>query len=102
MLQFVVDPDDPLIYSVLWLGAMIGFAAYTTSRRAPDVPNVLPLSMIAYAASATVVLGVLFGFGIYDLEGRTLVPLAGMVIGNSLGGDGARLASAVDRRRRAA
>ncbi len=84
VLQFVVDPDDPLIYSVLWLLAMIGFAAYTTSRRAPDVPNVLPLSMIAYAASAVVVLGVLFGFGIYDLEGRTLVPLAGMVIGNSL------------------
>ncbi len=84
VLQFVVDPDDPLILSVIWLLAMIGFAAYTTSRRAADVPNVLPLSMIAYAASAVVVLGVLFGFGIYDLEGRTLVPLAGMVVGNSL------------------
>ena len=84
VLQFVVDPDDPLIYSAIWLLAMIGFAAYTTSRRARDVPNVLVLSLIAYAASAVVVLGVLFGFGIYDLEGRTLVPLAGMVVGNSL------------------
>ena len=84
VLQFVVDPDDPLIYSVIWLLAMVGFAAYTTSRRAPDVPKVLVLSLIAYAASAVVVLGVLFGFGIYDLEGRTLVPLAGMVVGNSL------------------
>lgn len=84
VLQFVVDPDDPLLWSVLWLVAMVGFAAYTTSRRAPDVPHVLVLSLIAYLASAAVVLGVLFGFGIYDLEGRTLVPLAGMVIGNSL------------------
>ena len=84
VLQFVVDPDDPIVYSVLWLTAMIGFAAYTTSKRAADVPRVLPLSMIAYAASAVVVLGVLFGFGIYELEGRTLVPLAGMVVGNSL------------------
>jgi putative ABC transport system permease protein len=84
VLQFVVDPDDPLIFSVLWLGAMVGFAAYTTARRAADVPRVLPLSLLAYTASAIVVLGVLFGFGIYDLEGRTLVPLAGMVIGNSL------------------
>ena len=84
VLQFVVDPDDPLIFSVIWLLAMIGFAAYTTSRRAADVPKVLPLSMIAYTASAVVVLGVLFGFGIYELEGRTLVPLAGMVVGNSL------------------
>ena len=84
VLQFVVDPDDPLIYSALWLVAMVSFAAYTTSRRAADVPKVLPLSLLAYAASAVVVLGVLFGFGIYDLEGRTLVPLGGMVIGNSL------------------
>lgn len=84
VLQFVVDPDDPLVFSLIWLLAMVGFAAYTTSRRASDVPRVLPLSMLAYAASAIVVLGVLFGFGIYELEGRTLVPLAGMVIGNSL------------------
>ena len=84
VLQFVVDPDDPLVYSVLWLLAMVGFAAYTTSRRAADVPRVLALSLLAYTASAIVVLGVLFGFGIYELEGRTLVPLAGMVIGNSL------------------
>jgi putative ABC transport system permease protein len=84
VLQFVVDPDDPLIFSVLWLVAMVSFAAYTTSRRAADVPRVLPLSLLAYAASAVVVLGVLFGFRIYELEGRTLVPLAGMVIGNSL------------------
>ena len=84
VLQFVVDPDDPLIFSVIWIVAMVGFAAYTTSRRAADVPKVFPLSLVAYTASAIVVLGVLFGFGIYDLEGRTLVPLAGMVIGNSL------------------
>jgi putative ABC transport system permease protein len=84
VLAFVVDPDDPLILSVLWIIAMIGFAAYTTSRRAAGVPRVLALSLLAYAASAVVVLGVLFGFGIYELEGRTLVPLAGMVIGNSL------------------
>lgn len=84
VLQFVVDPEDPLILSILWLAAMVGFAAYTTSRRASGVPKVLALSLIAYTASAIVVLGVLFGFGIYELEGRTLVPLAGMVVGNSL------------------
>ena len=84
VLQFVVDPDDPIVFSVIWIVAMVSFAAYTTSRRAADVPRVFPLSLVAYTASAVVVLGVLFGFGIYDLEGRTLVPLAGMVIGNSL------------------
>lgn len=83
-LRLIVDDDDPLIFSGLWLLVMIGLAGYTTWRRATDVPAVLPLSLVAYAASALVTLGVLFGFGVYELEGRTVVPLAGIVIGNSL------------------
>ena len=83
-LRLIVDDDDPLIWSFVWLVVMIGFAAYTTWRRARDVPAVLPLSLLAYAASAAVTLGVLFGFHVYELEGRTIVPLAGMVVGNSL------------------
>jgi putative ABC transport system permease protein len=84
VLQFVVDPDDPLYWSALWIISMIMFASWTTSRRARDVPHVLALSLVSNFAAAVVVLGVLFGFQIYDFEGRTLVPLAGMVIGNSL------------------
>ncbi len=83
-LQLIVDPDDPLFYSAIWLLVMIGLAGYTTWKRATDVPAVLPLSLVAYAASATVTLGVLFGFGVYEIEGRTIVPLAGIVVGNSL------------------
>ncbi len=83
-LQFVVDPGDPLVFSILWVVVMISFAAYTTWLRARDVPAVLPLSLVAYATSAVVTLGVLFGFGVYDVEGRTIVPLAGIVVGNSL------------------
>lgn len=83
-LRLIVDDDDPLVFSALWLVVMISLAGYTTWRRATDVPAVLPLSLIAYGASATVTLGVLFGFGVYELEGRTIVPLAGIVIGNSL------------------
>ena len=83
-LQLVVDPDDPIWRSLVWLALMLSFAAYTTWRRARDVPSVLPLSLAAYATSALVTLGVLFGFGVYELEGRTIVPLAGIVVGNSL------------------
>lgn len=83
-LQLVVDDDDPLIYSGIWLVAMHVFAAYTTWRRARDVPSVFVLSLLAYSASTVVTLGVLFGFHVYELEGRTIVPLAGIVVGNSL------------------
>jgi putative ABC transport system permease protein len=83
-LQLVVGDDDPLVYSLIWLVVMNLFAAYTTWRRARDVPSVFWLSLLAYSASAAVTLGVLFGFHVYELEGRTIVPLAGIVVGNSL------------------
>lgn len=83
-LQLVVDPDDPLVFSLIWLVGMHLFAAYTTQQRAADAPGVFGLSLVAYTASAIVTLGVLFGFGVYEIEGRTIVPLAGIVIGNSL------------------
>jgi putative ABC transport system permease protein len=83
-LQLVVDDDDPLAYSVIWLVVMLTFAAYTTRQRAKEVPSVFGLSLLAYSASAAVTLGILFGFRVYQLEGRTIVPLAGIVVGNSL------------------
>lgn len=83
-LRLVVDDDDPLVFSAIWLVVMLVFAAYTTWSRARDVPSVFALSLAAYAASAAVTLGVLFGFQVYELEGRTIVPLAGIVVGNSL------------------
>jgi putative ABC transport system permease protein len=83
-LQLVVDPDDSLWWSALWLVVMLGFAGWTTARRAPEVPSILLLSLLSYASAGLVTLGVLFGFGVYEFEGRTIVPLAGMVVGNSL------------------
>lgn len=83
-LQLVVDDDDPLIFTFIWLVVMHVFAAYTTWRRAQDVPAVFGLSLLAYSASAVATLGVLFGFQVYEVEGRTIVPLAGIVVGNSL------------------
>lgn len=83
-LHLVVDDGDSIWWSFLWVAVMVAVAGHTTWRRASDVPAVLPLSIAAYAASAIVTLGVLFGFGIFELEGRAVVPLAGIVIGNSL------------------
>lgn len=83
-LGLVIDPGQPILFSWIWVGVMVVFAAWTTRRRAPEVPGVLPLALMAYGASCAVSLGVLFGLSVFPLEGRTVVPLAGMVIGNSL------------------
>ena len=83
-LDLVIDPKRPLVWSWAWIVAMILFAAETTRRRAREVPGAWALSLTAYTSAAVIALAVLFGTGIFPTNGRTLVPLAGMVVGNSL------------------
>ena len=83
-LTVVIDPDRPLILSWAWVVAMVAFAGDVARRRAPEVPRLFALALLGFAASALVSLGVLFGLGVFPLEGRTLVPLSGMLIGNSM------------------
>jgi putative ABC transport system permease protein len=83
-LAAVIDPDSPLILSWLWVAAMVVFSADVARRRAPEVPGLLTLAGTAFAATGVVALGTVFGLGVFPLEGRTLVPIAGLVIGNSM------------------
>ncbi len=83
-LEMVLRPGRPLWLGWLWVAVMVVFAAWTNSRRAPEVPGAFVLGAAAYTASLAVSLGVLFGFRIFPLEARTLIPLSGMVVGNSL------------------
>ncbi|MGH9184036.1 MAG: ABC transporter permease [Acidimicrobiales bacterium] len=83
-LGLVLDPGRPLVWSWLWVVAMFGVAADVVRRRAPEVPGLLLLAGAGFAASAAVTLGVIFGLGVFPLEGRTLVPLAGLTVGNTM------------------
>jgi putative ABC transport system permease protein len=81
-LDFVLDRN--LAWSWAWVAAMMLFAADTVRRRAPEVPNVFVLALLAFSAAAVVTLLVLFGLRVFPLEPRTLIPLAGMMVGNSM------------------
>lgn len=83
-LQVLLEPDTSLAWSVLWVLGMILFAAETVRRRAREIPQLFPLALAAFGTAAVLVLGVLFGFGIFDLDAQTLIPLAGLMIGNSM------------------
>lgn len=84
VLKFMLDPDTPLLAAFAWLVVMLVFAGWTSSRRAPEVPALGILSAVSLSGAAVVALGLLFGLGIYELEARTLIPLGGMVVGNSI------------------
>jgi putative ABC transport system permease protein len=83
-LVLVLDPDAPLVWSWLWVVGMVAFAGITVRSRARGIPGLLPAAMVAMAVVVAVSLSVVFGFGVFPLEGRTVVPLAGMMIGNSM------------------
>ena len=80
----IVDPDTPLAWSWAWVLAIVGFAAVTTARRAPAVPGLVWVALAANGLVAVTGLSIIFGLGIFELNGRTLVPVAGMVVGNSM------------------
>ncbi|MEZ5372283.1 MAG: iron export ABC transporter permease subunit FetB [Microthrixaceae bacterium] len=83
-LTLVVSPDAPLVWSWVWVLAMVFFAAVTVRRRSPEVPAAFVMGLLAFSATTLTSLAVLFGFGIFAVSPRTVVPLAGMVVGNSL------------------
>lgn len=83
-LALIIEPGRPMVWSWLWVVAMIGYAGDVARRRAPEVPGILPLAVAAFAAAAVVALSVIFALRVLPLEGRTLVPIAGMMVGNSM------------------
>jgi putative ABC transport system permease protein len=83
-LALVIAPEAPLVWSWLWVGGMVAFAADVARRRAREVPGIAWLALLAFAAAAVVTLGTIFGLGIFPTQPRTVVPLSGMVIGNSM------------------
>lgn len=84
VLSTIVGPQRPLGWSWLWVAVMAVVAAGVVRRRAPEVPGVFGLAAVAFAASVAITLGVLFGLGVFPLESRTVVPLAGLMVGNSM------------------
>jgi putative ABC transport system permease protein len=83
-LRLVVDDDDPLVWVWVWIAAMLLFASVTVRRRADADRGVMVLALFAFSCAAFATLGVLFGLRVFEPTGRALVPLAGMMVGNSM------------------
>jgi putative ABC transport system permease protein len=82
----LIKDDAPVALSWLWVVGMLWFSASTVRRRAPEVPGAFRLALLAMTASAGLSLATVFGLGIYPVDPRAIVPIAGMMIGNSISG----------------
>jgi putative ABC transport system permease protein len=83
-LELIIDPSTPLVWSWLWVAGIVVFAAATNKRRAPAVPGLFWIALVANGVTAVVGFAVAFGLGIFPVQGRTLVPIAGMLVGNAM------------------
>lgn len=84
-LGLVLADDAPLAWSWVWVVAMVTIGAATVASRVPGTPGVFVVTWLALGVAVGVSLAVVFGFGIFPLEARTLVPSAGMLMGNAIG-----------------
>lgn len=83
-LALLIDDDAHVAASWAWVGLMVLFAADTVRRRAPEVPGAFSLALVATTASSALSLGTVFALGIYPVVPRAIVPIAGMLVGNSI------------------
>ena len=84
ILTVIIDPHAPIALSWLWVVFMVGFAAVTIRQRAPEIPSIALLSLLSIGLATTVSLAIIFGLGIFPISGQTVVPVAGLIVGNSL------------------
>ncbi len=84
VLAVILDPDTPLAAAWAWAAAMVVVAAVTVRARAPEVPGMLPLALATVGAVTALCLAVVFALGIFPVVPEAIVPLAGMMVGNSM------------------
>jgi putative ABC transport system permease protein len=83
VIQAIFDSDSLWLVALL-LAAMVAFGAATARSRAKAVPGALGPIVLALSLAAGITLGLILVLGVFEAEPRYLVPVGGMVIGNSM------------------
>jgi putative ABC transport system permease protein len=83
VIQAIFDSDSLWLVAALLL-VMVGFGSATARSRARAVPGALGPLVLALSSAAAVTLGLVLALGVFEPEPRFLVPVGGMVIGNSM------------------
>ena len=83
VIQAIFDSDSLWVVALL-LAVMVAVGTATARRRARAVPAALGPIALALATAAGVTLGLVLLLGVFAPEPRYLVPVGGMVVGNSM------------------
>ncbi len=82
-LTYIFDVDSPLMI-LLILSVMTLIAGYTSGNRAAGVPHAQPVALLSISLGAGLTLGLLVALNVFSFTAQQIIPIAGMVIGNSM------------------
>lgn len=83
LLNYIFGLKNP-IFTTLLLLFMIFNAALNASKRGKEIKNGLLISFISIGGGATITLSILLLSGAIQYEAYQIVPISGMIIGNSM------------------
>lgn len=83
VIQVIFD-EDRIVFVVALIAVMVVFGALTARHRADKVPDAFWPLVVALGVAATATLGLVVALGVFEPEPRFLVPVGGMVVGNSM------------------
>jgi putative ABC transport system permease protein len=83
VIQAIFDTDSLWLVAAL-LAGMVAFGTWTARGRSKGVPGAAGPIVLALAVAAAVTLGLVLALGVFEATPRYLVPVGGMVIGNSM------------------
>lgn len=82
-LNYIFAVDHPLVI-LLIMSVMTLIAGHTSGRRAAGTPNARAVALVSILIAVTLTLGLLVGLQVFAFTAQQIIPIAGMVIGNSM------------------
>ena len=80
----LVFAQDSMIWTLVIIAVMLAVAAYTSAQRGKGIPHALLITNASIGIGAILTIGLLVAFRVFEFSPRFTIPIAGMVIGNSM------------------
>lgn len=100
-LEIIFSQDNPF-WMILVLGVMVLVAGYTAGQRGKHIPKSRAIATGAITISAASTLALLIGLQVFPFKPQAIIPIGGMIVGNSMVATGlsmSRLRDEIKQRR---